>query len=63
MDKSIATETERRLSHINAKLADALELLETSKTKIERSCDIVRELEGEIEEIYLSIDAATEKEV
>jgi len=62
MDKYIATETEKRLSYINAKLADALELLETSKTKIERSCDIICELEGEIEEIYLSIDAATEKE-
>jgi len=53
--------SEERLSHINARLADTMELMQNSCAAIRQSYTIIAGIGSEIEEIYLSTGENQEK--
>jgi hypothetical protein len=55
MNSEANLEIEKRLSYINARLADTAELLQTSISTTQYSRKIICALENEVEEIYLSL--------
>ncbi len=46
---------EKQLSHVNARLADAIELLNQSATSIKIVCTVIAELQNAIEDIYIAL--------
>jgi len=61
MEKLERAALEHRLSHINSRLEDALELLQSSINLTRQSCNLIAEVENEAEEICLSFDVPSDK--
>lgn len=47
---------EKQLSHVNAKLADAMVLLTQSTASIKLACSVISGLQNVVEDIYITLD-------
>lgn len=55
MKEPIIEEIEKKLSFMNATLANTVELLQAAKATVKYSCNTIYSLENEIEELYLAL--------